>query len=272
MSVLNVLILGCGVVGVAAGSALQALGHQVLGVRRRPYAHGAAGFTVLSGDANDPALYLALAAAMPRIDAVLLTATPGVRRGRDHGLSGAAGLVRSHLPAARLVYTGSTAVYADAGGEGVDERAAVRQDDADGAALLRIEQAVLAQPGALVLRVPALVGGSRQHARDRLRAAAAAGQALEIAGALTRPFSYLHERDCAALCAEAAQGGLGAGLLNAASPARLTVGGYYAALAADLGLAVELRSDGAQQPSRWIDAGRMHALLGERRWRTPAEE
>ncbi len=266
---LNVLILGCGVVGTAAGEALLALGHQPLGVRRRPLAHGRAGFTVISGDASDPALFTALAAAMPRIDAVLLTATPGIRRGRDHGLPAAAALVRRFLPDARLVYSGSTAVYADAGGAGAAEQAALRHDDAACAGLIAIEQAVAAQPGALVLRVPALVGPSRNHARERLRATADLGQPLIIGGDLARPFSYLHELDLSELCVQAALGGLGSGLLNAASPERLTVGGYYQLLARDMGLTVELAGDGSAQPSRWIDASALHALVGARRWRGP---
>jgi nucleoside-diphosphate-sugar epimerase len=272
MDALNVVILGCGVVGTAAGEALAALGHQPLGVRRRPFAHGRAGFTIISGDASDPALFTALAAAMPRIDAVLLTATPGVRRGRDHGVGAAAALVGRFLPGVRLVYSGSTAVYADAGGAGVDERAALRHDDPACAALIAIEQAVGAQPGALVLRVPALVGRSRVHARERLRAAARAGQSLTISGDLERPFSFLHELDLVWLCVQAALGGLGAGVLNAASPERLTIGGYYQALARSEGLEVALSGDGSAQPSRWIDAAALHALVGARRWRSPLED
>jgi nucleoside-diphosphate-sugar epimerase len=271
MAGMNVLILGCGVVGTAAGEALAALGHCPLGVRRRPLAHGRAGFTVISGDASNPALFTALAGAMPRIDAVLLTATPGVRRGRDHGLGTAAALVGRFLPGARLVYSGSTAVYADAGGAAVDERAALRHDDPACAALIAIEQAVMAQPGALVLRVPALVGPSRDHARERLREAARLGQPLTISGDLARPFSYLHEQDLAELCVLAVTGGLGAGVLNAASPQRLTVGGYYQILARSLGLEVALAGDGSAQPSRWIEAAALHALVGARRWRGPAE-
>jgi nucleoside-diphosphate-sugar epimerase len=269
MAGLNVLILGCGVVGSAAGEALAALGHQPLGVRRRPLAHGRAGFTVISGDASDPALFTALAAAMPRIDAVLLTATPGVRRGRDHGVAAAAGLVRRFHPGARLVYSGSSAVYADAGGAGADERSPLRHDDPACAALLAIEQAVLEQPRALVLRVPALVGPSRVHARARLREAARLHQRLTISGDPARPFSFLHESDLAELCVQAALGGLGGGLLNAASPQRLTVAGYYQELALSMGLEVGLDGDGSAQPSRWIDAAALHALLGARRWRGP---
>jgi nucleoside-diphosphate-sugar epimerase len=271
MAGLNVLILGCGQVGAAAGADLAARGHQPLGVRRRALAHGGPGFTVISGDASDPALFTALAAAMPRIDVVLLTATPGVRRGRDHGVAAAAGLVRRFLPGARLVYSGSTAVYADAGGAGVSEHAQLRHGDPECAALIAIEQAVLAQPGALVLRVPALVGPSRSHARERLREAARLGQTLTISGDLARPFSFLHEQDLSELCVQAALGGLGAGVLNAASPQRLTIGGYYQALARSLGLEVALAGDGSAQPSRWIDASALHALAGARRWRGPAE-
>ncbi len=203
---------------------------------------------------------LAAASAAHRC-AVLLTATPGVRRGRDHGLREAAELVGRFLPGTRLVYSGSSAVYADAGGAGVDERAPLRHDDAACAALIAIEQAVAGQPGALTLRVPALVGPSRGHARARLAEAARARLPLAIGGDLARPFSYLHEQDLCELLVSAALGGLGCGVLNAAAPQPLTVGGYYRLLAQDMGLEVALAGDGSAQPRRWIDAAVLHALV-----------
>jgi nucleoside-diphosphate-sugar epimerase len=268
---MNIVILGCGEVGGRAGALLVALGHQVLGVRRRPLAHGRDAFTVVSGDASDPTLYIAVASAMPRVDAVVLCANPGLRRGRDNGLDAAATLVHGAFPDCRLIYTGSTAVYADAQSGSADEGAAVAADDAAVAGLLRIERAVAQHASALVLRATALVGPTRLHALDRLREAARLGQACVVRGDLERPFSYLHEQDLAEVCAEAAVGVLGTGVLNAASPHRLTVGDYYRTLAARAGIPCTLHGDGTPAPRRWIDAGRLHALLPGRRWRTVDE-
>jgi nucleoside-diphosphate-sugar epimerase len=264
---MNTLILGCGVIGQAVGEALAARGDQVIGVRRRPYPHPGGSFTVVSGDIADPTLYDALGSAMPRVDAVLLAANPGVRRGRDNGLAAAAELVHERFPACRFVYTGTTSVYADAGGAGVDEQGVVDTADPATAALLAVEAAVLRHPDALVLRATALVGPTRTHALERLREAAARGAPCTVAGDLERPFSYLHEQDLAELCVVAIAGGFGRGVLNAAAPEHLSVRRYYQALARRAGVDCVLVSEPGVVPSRWIDASRLQAFVRGRAWR-----
>lgn len=255
---MQVVVLGCGGVGAAAARLLLSRGHAVVGVRRSGAA--AAGVEVVRGDAADPALW----ARLPRPDAVLLTATPGVRRGRDHGLDRAA----AGVPAgARLVYSSTTAVYGDAGGGAVAEDGPL---DPGAAALLAIEARVLAHGDALVLRCPALIGPARTRVQERARAAAAAGTALTVPGDPDRPFSVLHDDDLAALLAEAVDGRLAGqrGVLNAAAPGAGTVRAHYAAQAALAGVAVAIAGDGSARPSRAIDAGRLHALLPAWRWRS----
>ncbi len=264
---MNVLILGCGVIGGMAGRQLAEAGHQVLGVRRSARPDLSLGFPIVTGDIADSALYTAIVSAMPRVDAVLLAANPGVRRGQDNGLVDAARLVHWKLGDTRLVYTGTTSVYADAGGAGVDEAGAI-DTGPEAQQLFSIERAVLEQPGSLILRATALVGPTRTFARDRLKAAAAAGKPCVVKGDLERPFSYLHEADLAELCIVAMAGGFGDGVLNAAAPERLSVRGYYEALVRSPGIACELESDGSAAPSRWIDARRLHALCADRRWRS----
>ena len=63
---MRVLIIGCGVVGTAAGQVLAAAGHQVLGIRRSPDGTDP-GFLLYAGDAADETLYPRLGGA----DAVL---------------------------------------------------------------------------------------------------------------------------------------------------------------------------------------------------------
>jgi nucleoside-diphosphate-sugar epimerase len=262
---MDALILGCGVVGTLVGELLAGRGDRALGVRRS--AADPARFPILRGDIADPAWWDGVPAAARAhglawpVPAVLLAANPGVRRGRDNRLAEAARLARERLPDARLVYTGSTAVYADAGGADVDESGAVDAADPATAALLAIERAVLAHPRALALRIPALVGPTRTHALERLRA----GERT-VKGDLARPFSFLHERDCAEVCLAALDGALGVGPLNAASPERITAGDYHAALARAAGVPPSV-GDGARVPSRWIDARRLQALL-PRAWRS----
>jgi nucleoside-diphosphate-sugar epimerase len=261
---MDVLIVGCGGLGRQVAELLTAGGDRVLGVRRsvageRP--------PILAADAGDEAAWPGIAGAAVShglswpVGAVLLSANPGVRRGGDNRLDRAADLIRRHLPAALLVYTGSTAVYADAGGGEVDESGRVDEADPAVAKLMAIERAVLAQPRSLVLRLPALVGPTRTHALERLRAGH-----RTVRGDLARPFSFLHELDAAALCVEALRGDLGTGLLNAASPERITAGGYYAELARRAGCAPPL-GDGAPSASRQVVAQRLWAMRPARSWR-----
>jgi nucleoside-diphosphate-sugar epimerase len=145
--------------------------------------------------------------------------------------------------------------------------------------LAAIERAVLAHGDSLVLRFPALVGPRRRHAHDRVAAALAAATACVVAGDPDRPFSYCHDDDAAEICALAVAGALattdGTQVLNAASPDQMTVRGYYQGLADSIlagrpspaGFAII--GDGAPQPRRRIDAGRLHRLLPGRSWQRP---
>lgn len=251
------VILGCGTVGALTGRLLLARGWQVAGVRRTPGSDP--GFPLLAGDAADPGIWLRL----PPPQAVLLTATPGLRRGRDNRLVEAA----QAIPAGtRLVCSGTTAVYGEAGGAAVAEDGPLA---ADAGPLLALEAAVLAHADACVLRCPALVGPSRLRVQERARAAAAAGSPLTVPGDPDRPFSVLHEDDLAALLVEAVDGRLSGvrGVLNAAHPLPLTVRGYYAEQARRAGVDVRIASDGTGKPSRAIDARKLQALLPGYTWK-----
>lgn len=263
---MRVLILGCGAVGLRVGSLLAAAGHAVLGVRRRP--DGSAAFPLVAGDLGDPGLPARLGGA----DAVLVAAAPGLRSGGD-GAALAEGVARAAAawPAARLVLTGSTAVYGEAGAEAVDEDG-ILAGTPRARALLAIESAALGHPRALVLRVAALVGPGRRHLADRLAAAAAAGQPLVLRGDPQRPFSYLHEEDLAELCLPALAGDLGTGTLNAAAPDQsLTWAGYCRLLACQAGLPCPVLRGEGQAPWRRIAAGRLHRQLPGRTWRGPTD-
>lgn len=260
---MNVVLLGCGVIGVATGRLLVAAGHRVIGIRRQPDGTDV-GFPLIAGDAADPALYPHIAAIFAPIDAVLFSANPGIRRGRDNGLVASAQVMCASYPAARLVYTGTTSLYADAAGGPVHEQSAV-EETPEAHALAAIEQPFSQHPNALILRATALVGPTRTFTRDRLRTAN--GGELIVKGDLDRPFSFLHELDLADLCVRALLGHFGYGVLNAASPQRTTVRAYYAALCKSADVTVQLISDGATVPSRWIDATRLQALVPGYAWR-----
>ncbi|MCS6969396.1 MAG: NAD-dependent epimerase/dehydratase family protein [Planctomycetota bacterium] len=259
---MTVVILGCGAVGTLAAERLLAAGQAVLGVRRSPPA--APRVPLIAGDAADPALWQRL----PAPSAVLLTATPGHRRGRDHRLAEAARLVP---PGVRLVYSGTTAVYGDAAGAAVDEDGPLA---AEAGPLLAIEAAVLAHGDALVLRCPALVGPQRRQLDERLRAAANAGVPLTVAGDPDRPFSFLHEADLAELLVSAIIGPLRAlrGVYNAAHPRPITLREHYRAAAQRAGVELAIVGDGTARPRRAIAVERLLAALPPTwRWRGPAD-
>jgi nucleoside-diphosphate-sugar epimerase len=255
---MRILILGCGTVGMATGRLLRALGHHVVGVRRTEVADPP--FPMYAADAGE----LALHAGLGDIDAVLLAANPGVRRGRDNGLGRIARIVAHNHRLARAVYTGTTSLYADADGAAVAEDGRI-DASAEAQALLAIEQDFQHHPNALVLRATALVGPTRNFAAAKV----AQGGTVMVKGDPDRPFSYLHEDDLALLCVESLCGGLGQGVLNAAAPHAMTVRGYYELLAARQGAVVDIVSDGSTAPRRAIDAARLWRLAPDFRPRPP---
>lgn len=264
---MHLLILGCGTLGELVAERLLIQGHRVTGIRRTAAA-APPGVTMRWGDAADPHLHDGI----ERVDAVLLAANPGIRRGRDNGLAAMATLAIQRHPAARLIYTGTTSVYGDAEGRAVAEDGPL-DPGPEAQALLAIEQAVLAHPQSLVLRATALVGPSRVFARERLRAAASGtGTAgtLTIKGDPDRPFSFVHEYDLAEVCAYAVSHGLGSGvvrLLNVAAPEMMTVRDYYGQLASGLGVTVAVLGDSTAVPRRAISARKLYTLLPGHAWR-----
>jgi nucleoside-diphosphate-sugar epimerase len=269
---MNILILGCGVIGSLTGKSLVSSGHQVMGVRRRARPEQSVDCPIITGDITDPALHVALAASMPRVDAVLIAANPGVRRGVDNGLAKAVPLVHHYHPQARVVYTGTTSVYGDASGRGVDETTVINRSEASVAALMAIEDAVLQQAEAVVLRATALVGPSRLFSRDKLREAEKANQPCRISGDLDRPFSYLHEYDLVELCQLALLGDLPPGLYNAAAPEVLSVRRYYEIIAKQHHITCSLVGDWKELPARWINAEKIYRVSSKPRWRSVVDD
>ncbi len=171
----------------------------------------------------------------------------------------------------RRFLRGTTSVYGDAGGQGVNETTSIIRDDATTTALMAIEDAVLAHNDPIILRATALVGPSRTFSRDKIRAAVAAGQTCVVAGDVDRPFSYLHELDLADLCLAVLAGALTSGIYNAAAPQAtpiLTVGGYYALIAQQDHVTCAVMGDGNPAPARWIDSTKLQRCFPNKKWRS----
>ncbi|WP_251344198.1 SDR family oxidoreductase [Haloplanus halophilus] len=124
---MQVVVLGCGYVGIELGRQLTQAGHEVVGVRRSDAgldAIEAAGFEAVRADLTDAASL----AAVPDADWAVYAASAGGRdvdAARTAYVDGLRTVVETlgdrPSPPDRLVYTSSTGVYGDHGGDWVDE-------------------------------------------------------------------------------------------------------------------------------------------------------
>jgi len=256
----GVLILGCGDLGMRVRRRLLAQGIPVTGIRR----HAQAGDGLIAGDAADPAMWDQLPGGPWR--AALLSATPGLRRGRDNGLAAAAALMARRLPGARLVYSGTTSVYGGIAGT-LDEDSPVDRTDPAIVGLLAIEQTLGTHRDSLVLRFPAIVGAGRNRVRNRLLAGD-----YTVTGDLDKPFNFIHQEDAAALCVEALLGCGGTGVVNAVAPFEVSMREYYAAHALAVGvdpalLTGELPGERVNAAARLVRSNRFDQRFSPRPWR-----
>ena len=124
---MRTVIVGCGYVGLELGRQLRDRGHDVVGVRRSEAGLDAvadAGLEPLRADVTEPETLSRL----PAADWVVFAASSG-GRGADaarrvfvEGLTNTVEAFAAHdSPPSRLVYTSSTGVYGDHGGDWVDE-------------------------------------------------------------------------------------------------------------------------------------------------------
>jgi nucleoside-diphosphate-sugar epimerase len=128
---MRVAILGCGYVGIELGRQLQEAGHDPIGVRRSGEGLDAiesAGFRGIRADVTDADAL----GAVPDVDALVFAASSGGRgatAAREIYVDGLRTTVEAfgerESPPGRLVYTSSTGVYGDQGGDRVDEEAPI---------------------------------------------------------------------------------------------------------------------------------------------------
>jgi nucleoside-diphosphate-sugar epimerase len=124
---MRVAILGCGYVGLELGRQLQSAGHETIGVRRSASgieAIESAGFRGIRADVTDADAL----GAVPDVDALVFAASSGGRgadAAREIYVDGLRTVIETfgarESPPGRLVYTSSTGVYGDHGGDRVDE-------------------------------------------------------------------------------------------------------------------------------------------------------
>lgn len=192
---MRVLVAGCGYVGTALGERLAAEGNEVFGLRRRPGELSPA----ISPVAADLSETRSLRETLPEgLDVVFYTASPGGSTDEAYELAYVAG-PRNLLAALqqrgesprRVVFTTSTGVYGQSGGEWVDETSPTEPERLSGRRLLEGERTVLGGPfPAVVLRLGGIYGPGRARAIDRAREAPPEDEPPAYA-------NRIHRDDCA---------------------------------------------------------------------------
>jgi nucleoside-diphosphate-sugar epimerase len=182
---MRALVAGCGYLGTALGERLAEEGCEVFGLRRRVGGLPAS-IRPVAADLGDPATLRALP---PALDLVFYTA--GAERGDEaayrrayvEGVRSLLGALRAtQRGVRRLLFTSSTAVYGQGGGEWVDEGSETAPGDFRGRVLLEGEALVRAGPvPATVLRLGGIYGPSRTRLLDEVRA----GRARFVPGRFT---------------------------------------------------------------------------------------
>ena len=170
---MNVLIAGCGYVGSQLGLLLQRDGHRVWGLRRDP--------SVLPDEIELVAADLLaedLASRLPPAHRIVYAASAD---GRDPDayrrvyVDGVANLLKAlqapGRPAVeRFIFVSSTAVYADTGGDWVDEESLTEPENFRGSTVLEGERLALeARFSATVLRLGGIYGPGRTRLLEMVR-------------------------------------------------------------------------------------------------------
>lgn len=192
----QMLIAGCGYVGTALGVRLAAAGHEVWGLRRSAIGLPAE-IRYLAADLTDPQTLRDLP---PGLEWVFYTAAAD---GADEEAYRAVyvdalrhllqALQRQGQAPRRVFYTSSTAVYAQADGEWVDETSPTAPTHFTGKCLLEGERLLLEGPfPATVLRLGGIYGPGRTSLIERIRQ----GRAFCSAGP-PRYTNRIHRDDCA---------------------------------------------------------------------------
>lgn len=149
---MRIAILGCGYVGLELGQQLLEGGHEPIGVRRSEDGCRAieeAGFTAVQADVTDASDLQTV----PDVDALVFAASSGGRGAEAAERVYVDGLQTAieqfgerENPPDRLVYTSSTGVHGDHGGDWVDEETPLEPTTEKTAVLAEAERIALEEP------------------------------------------------------------------------------------------------------------------------------
>lgn len=169
---MRTLIIGCGYVGIALGSELVRLGHQVFGLRRTADSNSelkAAGIVPLIGDVRKLETLVKLPADYDSVINCVSSSGGGAEDYRAVYLEGTRNLLEwlSPSPPKKFVYTSSTSVYGQTDGSLVTETSPAEPAAETARILVETEnfllKAALANFPAIVLRVAGIYGPGRGY-------------------------------------------------------------------------------------------------------------
>ncbi len=192
----KILIAGCGYVGCVLGARLAAEGHRVWGMRRRPFPR-IMGLTPIAADLAIPSSLQGLPS---DLDVVFYMASPS---GADDAFYRSAyvdglrilleALEKQGQRPSRVLFVSSTAVYAQQGGQWVDETSPTEPEHFSGRRLLEGEHLLFEGPSpGVVVRFGGIYGPRRTPMIDRVRSGRA-----EYAPGRPRYTNRIHRDDCA---------------------------------------------------------------------------
>lgn len=178
----RILVAGCGYVGSALVRRLVEAGHDAVGVRRSA---SPAPFRCVRLDLSDGAALTSWLAGEPNFDGVVCTVAAA--RGDEASYRGAyvealrallTSIGATHTKRPLFVFTSSTSVYAQNGGEWVDEASPTEPSGFRGRIQLEAEALVRSWPGAhCSLRLGGIYGPGRTHLAASVRDGAALASA-----------------------------------------------------------------------------------------------
>jgi nucleoside-diphosphate-sugar epimerase len=239
-SLMRVLIVGCGYVGLPLGAELVRQGHEVFGLRRSARAEAdltAAGIGPLAADITLPEQLGRLPADYDWVVNCVSASGGGVQEYREVYLRGARNLVAwlAAAPPRKFVYTSSTSVYGQNDGSLVTETSPTEPAVETGKVLVETEKVLLdaAQQRnfpAVILRLAGIYGPDRGYwFKQYLK-----GEA-RIEGAGGRILNMIHRDDAVGAIISALEHGRPRGIYNVVDDEPVTQLAFFQWLSGRLG-------------------------------------